>query len=88
MGYDKMILLVDGHHGQYVPIVFIDVYDVKQWHIVEFANEYRNADEMVKCDIWCDILDKAYFTDDNGFRWTLYQDMDLWAVREDYEWED
>lgn len=36
-----------------------------------------------------DLLDKfikeASFMDDNGFRWTLHEDQDIFAIREDHE---
>ena len=84
----KIKLLVDGVNGQYVPSSFIRRYDMEKWHIKGRAASYREADNEMKSWIWDDILNEAYYIDEDGYRWNLYQDGDLWAVREDYEWED
>jgi hypothetical protein len=84
----KIKLLVDGVNGQYVPSSFIRCYDMNKWHIKERARSYREADDEMKSWIWDDILNEAYYIDEDGYKWDLYQDGDLFAVREDYEWED
>lgn len=80
----KIKLLVDGQFGQYVASVFIRNYDMDKWHVKERARSYREADDEMKGWIWDDILNEAYFVDNDGYKWNLYQDGDLFAVRQDY----
>ena len=83
----KIKLLVDGVNGQYVPSSFIRCYDMEKWHIVERAEAYREADDEMKSWIWDGILNEAYYIDEDGYKWTLHHEDDLFAIREDYEWE-
>lgn len=86
--------LVDGWWGIHVPERFIHCYDMSRWHVDDLAKELRESlkktedncpdtDEYVKqSDIWDDILREAYWTDEDGSRWYLEQDDDLFAVKE------
>ena len=39
-------------------------------------------------DEWQHVLDNATVTDENGIRYSLYQDGDLWLIPEGMEWSD
>ena len=80
----KIELLVAGAQGIYVPRTFARAYG----GILEpgYAAELRDigdADGESYWDSWCDILDGAVIVGRSGHKWTLYQDSDLWAIRED-----
>lgn len=74
-------LLVDGHHGVYVPEVFATNYDLSEWSInPDEALELQDVDNEYYWDVWDDVLSYATYTDKDGHEWFLYQDSDLWAV--------
>ena len=81
------VLLVDGSTGIYGAKCFIEKYDRKEWHILlDDAEILKDIDHKDYWEVWDDVMTYAYFEED-GHRWTLYQDGDLWAVRDDYDWE-
>lgn len=85
-------LLVDGAHGQYIPQIFVQNY---KNYILEKS---VNADDLnillegpyaqYYWEAWDTVEQSAILQDDNGIRWTLYQDGDLWAVKEGTELPD
>ena len=94
-------VLVDGWWGIHVPERFIHCYEMDRWHVEDLAKELRESlDKTEKncldtdeyqnqCWIWDDILNSAYWEDEDGTRWHLEQDDDLFAVKdgeEDDEW--
>ncbi len=77
-------LLVSDHHGVYIPQVFVESYDEKQWNLTEKDIKSVSAGPDAEFNTyywehWDSLLDKAYYTDENGNIWNLYQDGDLWA---------
>lgn len=73
-------LLVDSHHGQYVPQVFAETIkrelfgetiSAEDWAILETGPDHEHY-----LDAWEDVLNSAETAD--GI--SLYQDGDLWAV--------
>ena len=85
---NKIKLLVDEIHGRYIPITFIRTYDMAAWHCKNLAKAYIEADDEIRGWIWDYIIGDAWLVDDAGHQWKLYQDGDLFAVREDYKWEE
>lgn len=86
-------LLVDGWWGCHVPERFVNNYDTKKWHCKELAKELKkslkktekedDADEYeIQSWLWDDILNKAWWKDEDGTRWHLEQDDDLFAVKD------
>lgn len=85
-------LLVDGHHGVYVPEVFanntdfhigwkgITEDDIILLKLGQGIDKEYNADCPIYWEIWDDVLSNATYTDKDGHEWFLYQDGDLWAV--------
>lgn len=87
---DKIEVLADSHRGVYLPEVWIrNLPDYTAWHISE--NTYNVIAAGVDAeahadyfwDTWCRVLDTAFFVDEEGFKWFLHQDGDLFAYRED-----
>lgn len=77
---DIEILLSDAR-GIYIPANFIECFDFKQWGISESDSiELNNPDNEFYWDTWDMVLSNAYFIDDNGKKWYLYQEGDLFAI--------
>jgi hypothetical protein len=86
---DTIICLIDGAAGIYVPRNFYERFDLDSWNLdtadlKDLSNPYND----LYWDAWDDVLRNAEFHDDNGHIWRLYQDGDLFAVRDDHNWED
>jgi hypothetical protein len=64
MDYYPM-LLVDGHHGQYVPQVFAEQFNNRMWGLEEFDPDYqtilKGPDEEFYWECWDAVMDKAVF---------------------------
>ena len=87
---DTMLLLIDDHHGVYVPYVFQSEFKHDVWQGISDVDwqDITDSDNEHYWDAWEDILINAVHVDEDGHKWTLHQDGDLWAVREDHKWED
>jgi hypothetical protein len=88
---DRKTCLLDGARGIYIPQNFATNFDLKLWHCDESSNSWdsiivlREGPEIADYDdAWQDILDNAYMIDEQKHKWTLEQDGDLFAVRDDY----
>ena len=81
-----MELLIDGHHGIYIPQLFCQFYADRFKGI-----DKEDIDEIMKgsnnewyWEAWDNILNSAYIVQD-GKKYFLYQDMDLFLIVEDEE---
>lgn len=88
---DVMILILDGHHGVYIPQMFIkNCTPESGWFIdEEDSKAILDEDNDYMLDAWYNILDNAYWQATNemgphGPKYFLHQDDDLWAIHEDY----
>ena len=84
---DMLDLLVDGHHGIYVPQCFVRNFDLSKWNGIDDDDirECDNPDNEFYWESWDNILQNAEYVDDNGHRWGLWQNNDLWVYRTDIE---
>lgn len=84
---DKIKLIIDEARGIYIPQNFAKNFNLDEWGIngEEAAPLFDGPDHEEYWDAWEDVLRNAEYTDDKGHKWTLYQDGDLFCVREDYE---
>ena len=74
-------LLLSDSRGIYIPRDFIQNFDLEQWHIKEdYQDVLSIPDNEEYWYIWDHILLFAYFVDEQGNKWELYQDGDLWAI--------
>lgn len=89
------IVLVDGLHGVHLPAIFCGHYmaDLEAQGLGACARDVLDADRAPDMygekaerasEAWDEILDRATL-EISGERWTLYQDQDLWAIREGAE---
>ncbi len=76
--------------GIYLPQSFIQQYEGKEWGVKKEDEEILEAgpDEEYYWEVWDEVLRDASFTDSDGKKWTLYQEGDLFAVPEDFDWDE
>lgn len=84
-------LLVDSHHGIYVPQYFAQAYDMRAWHVKPEDEKILLAgpDHEWYWDT-CDDVERyawAYPVKGSRKKYTLYQDGDLWAIPEGFDFE-
>lgn len=81
---DKMLaILLDGSVGIYLPREFAKRFG--NWQGIDpedLAILHEGPDHPDYWEAWDAVLSSASYTDDQGKTWTLYQDGDLFAVRE------
>lgn len=81
-----MELLCDSHHGQFIPQIMARRLHNSGWFGVEIEKvvelEAGPYDNEWYWDTWNDILNSAVYTDENGQKWYLHHDGDLFAATE------
>jgi hypothetical protein len=88
-------LVVDCHHGIYIPQYFARTFGLPEnfsnWEEIREDIEFLQAEGAPEkedyFDVWCDVIDNAKLTV-NGNEYYLYTNDDLWAVPVGYENED
>lgn len=80
----KKEYLVNSAFGQYLPQAFVEQYDYREWHIKkrDYAIILDGPDNPDYWDTWNSIENYAFRIDEEGVRWTLCHDEDLWVVSE------
>jgi hypothetical protein len=77
-------ILLDGARGVFIPRDFNDCFVMKSWNLEDNDEDLAILREGPAHDwyweAWDSIMDKAYYLDGNGYRWSLYQDGDLFAI--------
>lgn len=80
-------VLVDGHHGIYVPQVFASKFDPNKFGVESFDPDYQcilhGPGEEYYWESWDALLEKASYKDENGVTWYLNHDGDLFLVSND-----
>lgn len=88
---DKHNLLLADARGVYIPKDFYEGFHLDKWGIdPEEYEGLSNIESEYYWDDWDRLLNNAEYTDDDGNKWMLYQDGNLWAVRTDADeayWE-
>lgn len=75
--------LIDGLHGIHIPEYFADMFHQDHWNISKEDNFRLSLDTVTQneyWETWKSVLNNAYHIDEEGNRWTLHQDGDLFAV--------
>ena len=75
-------LLLSNCRGVKIPQDFYNNFDLEKWHIKKsyFLN---NLNEVHSENYWCaweEVLNNAYYLDDDGNKFVLYQDGDLFGI--------
>ena len=83
------ILLIDSHHGIYIPKLFCEQCNPEntQW-VWDYENNkdiLLNLEHELYWDVWQEVLDSAYIINPDNVKYTLYENGDLWAIPEGYE---
>ena len=82
-----MELLIDGHHGIYIPYLFCSHYAAQFQGIdQEDIETCLDIENEFYWDSWSNILDNAYIVRD-GKKYILWQDTDLFLIEENEEIE-
>jgi len=81
---EPVLVLLDAH-GVYIPQLWCSDIDQAQaeaiganWQDVQTCQAGPDTDWY--WEAWDSILDSVQVTDENGVRWTLFQNGDLWEV--------
>lgn len=86
--------IVDGSAGIYVPQLWAKSYKRGSWHGFNYVQDVKplltGPEHEHYWECWEDIINTAYFVDEKGTVWTLYQDGDLFIVDQGKidEWQD
>lgn len=86
-----MELLVDSHHGTYIPQIFAQIYGMQEnfqnWEVVEndinFLKQENSHESEEYNEVWDRVLNNAKLKGDS----TLYHNEDLWAIDKDFNVE-
>lgn len=87
----KTRVLVDSHHGVYVPQLFARCYAEEfSLRAADIAVLEAGPDHPDYWEAWDSVLDSSERVDMLGHKWRLYltDNGDLLEVRDDYEWDD
>ena len=78
----NIALLLASNRGTYIPQHFAEGFDMAAWRVSEDDAAILRAghDADGYWETWDHVLDTAYFLADDGRRFTLWQDGDLWSV--------
>lgn len=87
----ECVMIVDGHHGIYVPQVWALRYGEQVLSAGVAREDYEvllvGPDHASYWDAWSDVLD-SYCHVVNGTKYYLYQSEDLWEYQEGYRVSD
>lgn len=86
---NAVILILSDSRGVYIPRDFVtdQCGEIAEDHCEKWGISHEDAeilaagpDHEFYWDTWDDVLDKAEFTDDNGDKYRLHQDGELWGI--------
>ena len=72
-------LLLSDVRGIYIPRDFAKGFDLNAWHIDFDVSALSDLEGEFYWDTWERVLNEAYFLK-GEYRFTLWQDGDLWAI--------
>ena len=86
----KVELLVNDAHGIHIPRIFVSEHRLTDPDLAEDLSICADPDHEHYWEAWENILDNGTLEGKSGHTWTLHQDGDLWAIRDDanIDWED
>lgn len=87
-----VVCLIDGQYGIHIPKLFARDHYPHLWGIQQEDVDILLAGSQHEnyWDVWNHVLETALRPDDvdDTHSWTLYQNGDLLAIRDDYEFEE
>jgi hypothetical protein len=80
-------LIIDDSRGIHIPQFFATHFDMDAWGVSDEQKQVlmSGADTEEYWDVWDEVLRNATYNDGKGHTWTLEQDGDVFAVRDDAE---
>lgn len=74
-------LLLDSARGIYIPRDFVEEFDLTKWKNIDPDDVaiLHDPDHPDYWDAWDNVLQYATHTDEQGNKWHLWQDGDLWV---------
>jgi len=85
---DTIKLLIDEQAGIYIPRNFYKYFAFDAWNLApQDYSDLSSPDNAEYWNAWDDLLARAEYCDEEGHVWRLYQDGDLFAVRDDHDFE-
>jgi len=91
----KPELLVDSHHGVYIPQVFCQSYQQYITNFDEIKEDFNicllSPESEHYFDAWDNLINRVKLTNDKGEKFTigyLYDESDLWAIPEGYDFSE
>lgn len=76
-------LLIGDYHGQYIPQFFVQNFDLKSWNLISFNSDIESIRKGPECEwyweAWNILLSNAFLIDEDGNKWVLEQDGDLFT---------
>lgn len=81
---------LDSARGVYIPRDFADIDHSAVTGVSDddWAVLAEGPGHEFYWETWDDVLSNAVVTDNNGVKYTLHQDGDLWLIPEGMEWSD
>jgi hypothetical protein len=74
-------LVLSDIRGVYIPRDFVNNFDLDKWHIdTKYIDFLSSPDNEFYWEYWDEVLSNAYFIDESGNKWYLWQDGYLWAI--------
>lgn len=87
------LLWLSDARGQYIPRDFATSFVDRDKHVTgvsqdDWAILEAGPDHELYWETWDDVERDCVVTDDNGVRFTVYQNGDCWLIPEGMEWDD
>ncbi len=87
MGDDTIKLAVDGSWGIYVPQRFFEMYPQFLEHLNDEDQDIiSNPEHEHYFEVW-DYFTSNFSRPDGAHRWSIYQDSDVFFVRDDHDFD-
>ncbi len=88
-----MMLWLDSNRGVYIPQSFAQSFADRAKHVANVSDEdwailEAGPDHEFYWDTWNDVEQSAIVTDENGVKFRLHQDGDLWLIPEGMEYDE
>jgi hypothetical protein len=88
-----MLLWLDSNRGVYIPQHFVESFKDFDAHVSDVSAEDKatllsGPDSESYWDAWADVCDNATVTDENGIKYRIHHDGDLWLIPEGMEYNE
>ena len=89
----EIMLWLDSARGVYIPRDFAQSFADRAKHVANVtADEWQTLengpDDEWYWETWSGVEERATVTDENGFKYRIYQDGDCWLIPVDMEWDE